>query len=147
MFFVYLFCMVLKNIEHASIFHWELLHETIFCFKMTSCNEEIKLHFCGFFLVFLRFFSARQEDASVRRKHGERENQEKTRAKGEAEERPRRLGSHSVGSVGLIFKKTLRTLWCTSLEWRREIFFLRDMVPWYKSGEISKYVKEKEKAK
>lgn len=26
-------------------------------------------------------------------------------------------------------------------------FFLKDMVPWYKSGEISKYVKEKEKAK
>ena len=26
-------------------------------------------------------------------------------------------------------------------------FFLKDMVPWYKSGEISNYVKEKEKAK
>lgn len=26
-------------------------------------------------------------------------------------------------------------------------FFLKDMVPWYKSGEISNYVKEKKKAK
>lgn len=82
MFFVYLFRMVLKNIEHASIFHRELLHETILCFKMTSCNEEIKLHFRVFFFSFFAFFCARgrEREAKAWRARESREDTSKRRS-------------------------------------------------------------------
>lgn len=99
-----------------------------------------------FFSCFAFFFGEarrRKRELKAWRARESREDTSRRRSGGETEKawRPLRrfrrfnILEHAENLVMYLFRVKTR------------IFFLKDMVPWYKSGEISNYVKEKKKAK